>query len=382
MRAARRRGTARGRGPAPRERIHLVSWAGFPNYGDELIAERWLRFLAEARPEAEVWLDTRFPGMTASLLGDLHPHLRATDVLFRTLDAVLRDPSRSIEELVADHGSPAFDLALQDLGRADTLHVLGGGFLHSHWPEHALLLDALREVSRRSGARLLATGQGLMPAGPAHFEGFAHVSVRDAPSAEHLGIAQGVDDAYLLPRGEREAARYARRSRHAGGSPAEVMVCIQDDLQDEGSFDRHVELAREALGRLDVPRERVRYVEAIPGADHPGYVAVRDLVAEDGFVPFADLWRDGLKMGPHQLWITTRFHHHLMASLHGARGMALAGRAGYYDVKHRSIAELGSRWAVVPAGGELPDLARLKAPRSFAAAVRAKREEARALYPR
>ena len=42
----RHRGAAGGRGAAPRERIHLVSWAGFPNYGDELIAARWLRFLA------------------------------------------------------------------------------------------------------------------------------------------------------------------------------------------------------------------------------------------------------------------------------------------------------------------------------------------------
>lgn len=373
----RRRGAGDGDASAPRERIHLISWAGFPNYGDELIAARWLRFLAEARPEAEVWLDTRFPGMTATLFGDMHPRLRATDVLFRSLDAVLRDPSRTIEELVTEHGSPAFDLALQDLGRADTLHVLGGGFLHAHWPEHALLLDALRAVARRSGARLLATGQGLMPAGPAHFADFDHVSVRDVPSAKHLGIPRGVDDAYLLP----HLPRIPRTPRGADG-PDEVMVCIQDDLQDEGSFDRHVALARTALERLDVPRERVRYVEAIPGADHPGYAALQDLVAEDGFVPFADLWRDSLPMGPQQLWITTRFHHHLMASLHGARGMALAGRAGYYDVKHRSISELGSRWAVVPSGGRLPDLGRLRPPRSFRAAVRAKREEARALYPR
>lgn len=370
----RRRGAAGGRGAAPRERIHLVSWAGFPNYGDELIAARWLRFLAVARPEAEVWLDTRFPGMTASLFGDMHPRLRATDVLFRALDAVLHEPSRSIEELATEHGSPAFDLALQDLGRADTLHVLGGGFLHAHWPEHALLLDALRAVSRRSGARLLATGQGLMPAGPMDFADFDHVSVRDVPSAEHLGIPRGVDDAYLLPR--------TPRIPRGGGSPTEVRVCIQDDLQDEGSFDRHVDLARTALEQLDVPREQVRYVEAIPGADHPGYAALADLVAEDGFVPFADLWRDGLAMGPQQLWITTRFHHHLMASLHGARGVALAGRTGYYDVKHRSLAELGSRWAVVPSGGTLPDLGRLRPPRSFRATVRAKREEARALYPR
>lgn len=44
------------------ERIYLISIGGYPNYGDEFITAAWLRFLAKSRPEAEVWLDTRYPG--------------------------------------------------------------------------------------------------------------------------------------------------------------------------------------------------------------------------------------------------------------------------------------------------------------------------------
>lgn len=360
-----------------RERIHLVSWAGFPNYGDELITARWLRFLARRRPEAEVHLDTRFPGMTAALFAGMHPHLVATDAVFRALDAVLRYERRTIGELVRDLGTPHFDLLLEDLRAADTVHVLGGGWQNSRWADNALVLDALRAVAEHSGARLLATGQGLMPAGPASFDGFDHVSVRDLPSAEHLGIERGYDDAYLL------GASAPRTRRRISAEVEEVVLCIQDDLQDAGAFDRNVAYAREAVRALGIPRERVRYVEAIPGTDHPGYAALSDLVAEDGFLPFGGMWRKGLEMGPHQLWISTRFHHHLVASLHGARGVALVGDTGYYDIKHRSIAELGSHWTVTAAeDSTIGALRRMRAPGRFRRPIAAKLAEARALYPR
>lgn len=360
----------------PRERIHLVSWAGFPNYGDELITARWLQFLARRRPHAEVWLDTRFPGMTAALFGGMHPGLVATDVVFRTLDAAVHHEQRPVGDLVRDLGSPHFDLLLEELHQADTLHVLGGGWQNDRWAENSLVLDALRAVAEVSGARLLATGQGLMPAGPASFESFEHVSVRDVPSAELLGIPRGYDDAYLL------GSLPPRRPRPRPGAVEELVLCIQDDLQDEGAFDRNIAYAREAVRTLGIPRERVRYVEAIPGTDHPGYAALADLVAEDGFVPFAGMWREGMEMGPHQLWISTRFHHHLVASLHGARGVALVGDTGYYDIKHRSIAELGSRWTVTAAEQRtLGTLRSQRAPGRFRRPVGAKLAEARALYP-
>ena len=359
----------------PRERIHLVSWAGYPNYGDELITARWLRFLARHRPHAEVRLDTRFPGMTAALFGGMHPRLIATDAVFRALDAAIHREQRSIGALVKDLGTPHFDLLIEDLRAADTVHVLGGGWQNRRWAENALVLDAARAVSEVSGARLLATGQGLMPAGPASFEGFEHVSVRDRPSAELLGLERGYDDAYL--------GAPTRARRRTSGDVEEVVLCIQDDLQDDGALERNVAYAREAVAALGVPRERVRYVEAIPGTDHPGYAALSDVVAEDGFIPFGGMWREGLAIGPHQLWISTRFHHHLVASLHGARGVALVGDTGYYDIKHRSIAELGSHWTVTAAeDSTIGALRRMRAPGRFREPVAAKLAEARTLYPR
>src|SRR5699024_3356858 len=115
--------------------------------------------------------------------------------------------------------------------------------------------------------------------------------------------------------------------------------------------------ARRGLRRLrpaEGPRGggRVRPVHPVlarggqPGGGCAGSDRPRDVVAEDGFVPFTRFWRGELSPAAHQVWLTTRFHHHLVAALHGARGIAPTAKTGYYDVKHGSLVEGGSRWRV------------------------------------
>jgi hypothetical protein len=350
--------------------VYLVSMAGYPNFGDELIARRWIEHLARHRPDEEVWLDCRFPGTASALFGDLHPRLRVTDAVFRAVEDSLRGSRRPVEEIVTHLGTPLYDAPLLALREARSLHLLGGGFVNAVWPENAHLVRAMRAAAEVSGAPLLATGQGLAPFGEEQLAGFDHVGVRDAASAERLGIELGVDDAYLV---EEPPAR-------EDGQEPELVLCVQSDALDEGSFDRLVAQVRATVASLGIPRERTRYVEALPGGDFAGYERLRDLVAEDGFVPFTSLWRGEFAPGAHQVWVTTRFHHHLVASLHGARGMALSARSGYYDVKHGSLVELGSGWRISDGTGEVPTLADLERPGSFEDAITRKRREAGLLY--
>ena len=56
-----------------RQPIYLISWAGYPNFGDELIAAAWVNHLARVAPTTDVWLDVREPGtVTALLLSLIH----------------------------------------------------------------------------------------------------------------------------------------------------------------------------------------------------------------------------------------------------------------------------------------------------------------------
>lgn len=353
--------------------IYLVSMAGFPNYGDEVIAAAWLRFLARTRPETEVWLDTRYPGSAAALFADLHPRLRTTDGIFRAVEDARHGSRRDIGSIIRDLGTPLYDLQIHALRDAGTIHLLGGGFVNAQWPENQLIVRAMQAAAEVSGARLIATGQGLMPDVGERFAGFEHVSVRDVESAQLLGIGRGADDALLGMQPWLGTARGAE-------PPAELVLCIQNDAQDEGVFERNLDFARRAAAAFGIAREQTRYVEAIPGNDHAGFDALRDVVADDGFIPFSAAWRDGLPMGPHQVWVTTRFHHHLIASGHGARGVALAGQAGYYDVKHRSVAQLGSNWKVSHGTEEPPALSELAAPQPFGSVISSKAMEAAAIY--
>lgn len=364
--------------PAPgfqgplRAPLYLVSMASYPNFGDELIARRWLEHLARHRPQDEVWLDCRYPGTASALFGGIHPHLRVTDAVFRTVEDSLHGSRRDVEDIVTNMGTPLFDAPLLALREARSLHLLGGGFVNAVWPQNDLLVDAMRSASRLSGAPLIATGQGLAPFGPETLKGFDHVSVRDAESAQQLGIARGVDDAYLvqnLPVPDRSA-------------PTELVLCVQSDALDDGAFERLLEHVRRTVERSGIPRERVRYVEALPGGDFAGYDRLQDLVAGDGFVPFTRFWRGEFAPAAHQIWITTRFHHHLVASLHGARGIALTAKTGYYDVKHRSLVEGGSRWSIQDGTGEVLDLTALPEPGPAAARVETKVAEAQLLYGR
>lgn len=350
--------------------LYLVSMASYPNYGDELITRRWLEHLARHRPEDEVWLDCRHPGTATALFAGIHPRLRVTDAVFRTVEDSLRGSRRSVEDIVTRLGTPLYDAPLLALREARSLHLLGGGFINAVWPENDLIIRTMRAVAQISGAPLIATGQGLAPFGAEVLQGFDHVSVRDAESAKRLGLARGVDDAYLVEQPP---------ERDRSGRP-ELVLCVQSDAVDDGAFERLLGYVRRTVETSGIPRERIRYVEALPGGDYAGYDRLQDLVAKDGFVPFTQLWRGEFSPAAHQLWITTRFHHHLIASLHGARGIALTAKTGYYDVKHRSLVEGGTGWSIEDGTGAVHDPGQLPEPASFAAVVAAKVAEAHLLY--
>ncbi|MCG7443519.1 Polysaccharide pyruvyl transferase [Mycobacteroides abscessus subsp. abscessus] len=354
------------------ERIYLVSMASYPNYGDELIARTWLRYLAEVKPAAEVWLDCRHPASASVLFRGDHPHLTTTDTLFRVLDLASQEwEQRSITDIVTDLGSPLFDLQIAEMNRATTLHLLGGGFLNSQWPLNLGLLEGMRASAAVSGARLIATGQGLTPNAGADFDGFAHVSVRDRESAALASLEAGLDDAFLgLP--------------PAGmplGDVNEVVVCVQSDAVDEESFEGFLDVVEDALKDPALAHARLTYAEALPGADYRGYEALSQRGVNFGrFVPFSEFWTAPFRFAPGQFWITSRFHHHLVAASRGARGFALVDAGEYYSTKHGSLIELGSGWLPVRPGEALPAVADTQGQHGFDEAHSQKRREADALY--
>ncbi len=341
---------------------YLVCPAGIPNYGDELIAMTWLRHLSEVAPDADVVVDCQGPQAAAARMGGIHPRARFTNCLWQlctrnwprhaagtseAVTAAVRDPDRA--------GGLAGDL--RELRRADRVHLLGGGFINAIWPPFVGLLAGITEAAAHSGARTALSGQGMWP--PARgaedltrslVERFDVVDVRDAPSAEFLGIGpagHSCDDVFL---------GFGPELLHTGEEVPEVMVSVQTLLTDSAPE----ELVGFVAGILRAwGVERVGLVECAPDQDGKVLELAERMLPAARRYPLEEILTRGLPLRPGQCWISTRFHPHLVAAAGGASGVAVNIRPDYYGTKHRSLLDGGSAWRLVedrdipdrPAGG-------------------------------
>jgi polysaccharide pyruvyl transferase WcaK-like protein len=345
------------------DRLYLVGSGGNPNYGDELIVASWLRFLAKVRPDDDVWLDCPQPGTAAALFAGLHPSLHTTNTLWRSCaeapDQTAHEVWDHVGHLVTHGGTSEYDVGLLELGKAHSVHLVGGGYVNGIWPDHAGLVSGISAAGRMSGATLVASGLGLMPLPDnaeqlrKSFDEFSAVSARDELSAEFLGRKTGLDDGFLgLPH---ELTR-STSSPVAQSRAKDVMLCIQSDMTNASMFSRLRDKLRVVVENSLNNGLSVGYVEAIPGSDRQMFEALDGLIEPENFIPFIQVWNDGLPVRRRQSWYTSRFHPHMVAAAAGAKGVAVGILDDYYDVKHGSLLSLGSGWTYASAidDDELP----------------------------
>lgn len=340
-------------------RIYLVGSSGYPNYGDELIAASWLRYLARTEPDAEVWLDSPNPGGAELLLGHLHPNLRVTDTLFRVLWAATTDDPEEIAEYAAQaarqpgFGSQHRAAGVELLQTIDLFHVIGGGYVNAIWPRHVGLLAAGNALAQELGVPAVATGLGLLPSAASGdlldrvTSSYAVVDVRDQASADLLSganVRRTGDDALL----GLEDDVYDQRE-----SPS-TMMCFQSD-QLECTVEDLAASAIETAKAWGLRGDKVGYVEAIPGQDRVVFELIERELPGIRFYPFTEIWREGLPARRGQRWLTTRDALHLVAAAAGAWGVAFPVKPGYDDVTHRQLVSSGSRWEVGTPGEAAPE---------------------------
>lgn len=353
------------RGNPAEELIYLVAPAGHPNFGDEFIVSAWLRELTRRRPRARVVLDCHSPGVAAVLHHRMHPNLTVTDSLWllaeRATDAAgaaasVHDPGRE----------PRLVSGINLANSADTIQLLGGGWLNDNWPHHTRLVAAAATAGG-PGVRRFATGQGLVPGEQIAGElarwwaAFELVGIRDEPSAEVLppGTDSPLtgDDAWLSA-----ADPHARHGLGQGPADArerDFLVAAQSDLLDL-PVEQLADWLCTTLRHLGATGQRLAFVECIPRDDAAVWEHMRgidpELCAGARFVGFDELWAQGLPARAGQTWLSTRYHPHLIAAARGAGGIAVVAHQGaYYRVKHEAV---GSPWPIVQVGeaaaGQLP----------------------------
>lgn len=334
-------------------RVHyLVCPAGIPNYGDELIAGTWLRYLAQVAPDADVVVDCLYPGTAAGHLGGIHPRARFTSTLWQLClrhwpDGGAAVACRAVERAVRDPASvPELADGIAALHRAEVAHLLGGGCLNAIWPYFAGLLAGVATAAEATGARTAMTGQGLWP--PADGTGltqslikrFDVVDVRDAPSAGFAGLAPRADhcdDVFL---------GFGPHLLDTDEEAPEVMVSVQSLLtESQDAAEETVRFVAEVLRAWRVTD--VGLLECAPNQDQGVLAVAEKLLPGARRYPLDQVLAHGLPVRAGQCWISTRFHAHLVAAAAGASGVALDVRADYYGTKHRSLIDGGSSWQLL-----------------------------------
>jgi hypothetical protein len=339
--------------------FYLISSAGVPNYGDELITRAWLDWLHENHPGVPVWLDCIEPGRAFHLFRSAHPLLHTTNTLWHLVlsgaGMALDEGTAHVSRIIRELGSPRFDAGLRDLREVRSLHLLGGGYLNSVWPHQLLLLPALVALRGATGIPLFATGQGVEPLDSHARDRAAEWSrafdvfeTRDARGAALIGAVEGIDDAFL-------SFTNSRSLYSAGGSP-DLMLLLQGDFGGADNATALVDGVCAYIERHDA-QASVGVVESLPPDD--SWILPR--LTERGIIPvhypFLRIWDEGLPARSGQAWLSTRFHFHLMAAAAGAEGVVLNLNDAYYGAKHRALLDLGTGWTEVGAIDQIADAA-------------------------
>ncbi|MFW7354708.1 MAG: polysaccharide pyruvyl transferase family protein [Brucella sp.] len=326
--------------------IYLVSAAGYPNYGDELILKNWVNYLLDKFQDAEVWIDVPFPTNVAFYFPSRR--IRVTNVLWRLVTETKFDSldefALIVRERIEHLGSPRIDKALLELREINIVHVVGGGYINGLWERNIGVLCAAVALKQLIGCHLYMTGAGLHPLVASAdymnhiFDHFDYAEVRDEKSADGLNVKLGYDDAYL--------SLNAFQAAFEGRETPTVMICIQRDQVDDVFFYRAVKAIEERVKHYRSKHVSVGYIEAIPGEDRTAYTILSQYIPEKLFFNAMDVINHGLPLKRFQRWYSTRFHHHLVASTYGCEGVALVSDDSYYDVKHSSLISNGTGWSL------------------------------------
>ena len=332
----------------PGRTLYLVAAAGHPNYSDEVTLRVWLSLLARVEPEATVWVDCPDPGQAAALHQGAHPNLRFTDTLFRLCaDAPADAVGDYVTGALDDPGqAPRMVSGIALVKSASVVHIIGGGMINSIWPRYSGLIFAAMWLRQNTSALVAASGLGLMPVDDVltnvwdlGADAFATLALRDQPSADlfepHVGALLRPDDIFL-------GSVSTLLDPRAATAP-EFMLCVQADMA-EDRFQEIEKVVRCTLDAWGATGATIGVVECLPRMDRRIFDALKEDYPGLRFYSVWDILKDGFPAAPHQQWISTRYHAHLLAAAAGARGVTLSVRDDYYDVKHAAARRLGSTW--------------------------------------
>lgn len=331
----------------------LVGGGGVPNFGDELIIEKWLQWVRSRTrfSNMKLVLELNHWRVGHSLGFDQYPLVFPSSDMSR-LRAILGDVSfatafdAGVAYVTSEERGATSDRLYSRLERTAVFHLHGGGYLNSYWPSHAFSLGVGCGLKEKYGTFTMATGLGLGPFKSAEdskrvaaaAEAFDYFEVRDADSASFTSLANepGLDDAFLSSVNHVLCSESALHVSLIGNSDRTSMFnTLSRDLVQQ--FER-------LYFWICTPQDAISFATFAQTYRHTIPLHTSDLL-------------QSIPVGRENFMLTERFHPHLIGARLGFSG-AFVSRNPYYDSKHGSVVSLGSGYQAISLGSSVGRLDR------------------------
>ncbi|NTX77955.1 polysaccharide pyruvyl transferase family protein [Serratia proteamaculans] len=335
--------------PILKKTFYLVSAAGMPNFGDDMLTRYWINELQRQFPDSVIYLDA----VDAVVATELFPGVKCVDYLWRLAQALGDDGS--VQEKFADpYTLPLRErLMTEAFISAESIHLLGGGYINELWGANARLIELAAYFAEKHQLVSYATGLGLQPLSPENAAKFApsirqfnQFDVRDEASYEVLkpfelpGLSFTGDDYFAFPG--------SPIGRLVESEQPTLHLCIHTELSEGGILtDNLLLLLQKAVASFcqTHPAAAINFYEFRPGSDGVFFRQVQERFPQANFIQFEQIWQDGLTFATNDFCISSRFHFQVIAASLGIAGIALSW-SDYYDNKFASLQPM-SDWPMV-----------------------------------
>lgn len=346
--------------------IHVMySFAGNKNFGDDYIASEWIRFNKQAGYRKQILFSSESTWLQSYHMGD-------GAIFNNVLPATIHQHAKEMREALGSEklsiaqyiecGKVAADFLIESdqwrglVNNIVSLQACGGGYINQIFPQVYAVISMMSRLAERLSVPLYGTGLGLCPMNTTDptitsmFEGFAQVECRDNESVEALretggaiSSSFGCDDTFITP------VRYSQQ-------PTRKPILFIN-VQSDSNAHLHAEVLNRVQALADITRNThtVNYIHFFQRSDAKFLASLKKVVDVSAVYTKDQLYSGGLPFQRGDFCVSSRFHLHMLASRLGARGAYVSGRPGYYDIKHKSVVELGSNWSDLMSPEFLPE---------------------------
>lgn len=336
----------------------MISGAGAPNYGDELILRDWLEFLDKYLPNEEIVVETTSTeeeNLAHTIVGNntiAINYLRTIAKNNKTLSFWGQVARGWYFGFGATHKpNITYSLLYSTINSCRHIHLVGGGYIHQRNNVSAFILGAVAGFSKKYNKPLYATGIGMQPmanipkkyiyVAEKVFTQFKYLEVRDKESYEFLvrnigkryNFILGLDDSFIQDVKKNITLSSNSLTIHFScGYHAlpKVIKYIQNNFE-----------------YIQNKYKNFFFWECYPKGDEIPYIKIKELFPALKKISINNLLENGIPFHKGDCLVTSRFHPHMMFSRLGGEGVFISD-SNYYDIKHNSVIALGSNFISSP----------------------------------